>query len=272
MALVSLPKLADAGYTMVLLKDGATIYDDNTTAITVSNRPILESNWCQHTKIWRLNLNPKNPNTHSPDNQHVNPKTINVIFDLPSLWYHASGGFPPKETFINTVRNRNYATWPKLMVMPINRYYPNFNETVKVHLKGQCQGIQSTKQKALEKSIDNKTVRIKIKGKKITFPPHPTHRNPQSFFHIEDISNLIHTDQTGAFPFISQQGHRYIMVAIHLNVNYIFVKPMCSRSKKEMIRSYKKIINWMRLAGLGPKKHTLDNKASEVFKQCIREQ
>jgi hypothetical protein len=62
------------------------------------------------------------------------------------------------------------------------------------------------------------------------------------------------------------------MVAIHLDANYIFVKPMHSRSKEEMIHSYEKIINRMRLAGLGLKKHTLDNKASEVFKQCIQEQ
>jgi hypothetical protein len=39
-------------------------------------------------------------------------------------------------------------------------------------------------------------------------------------------------------------------VAIHLDANYIFVKPMRSRSKEEMIQAYKKIINRMRLAGL----------------------
>jgi hypothetical protein len=60
------------------------------------------------------------------------------------------------------------------------------------------------------------------------------------------------------------------MVAIHLNANYIFVKPI--RSKEEMIRAYEKIINRMRLAGLGLKKHTLDNKAWKAFKQCIQEQ
>ena len=43
-ALVSVPKLADAGYTTVLKKDGAAIYYDNTTAITAINPPILESN------------------------------------------------------------------------------------------------------------------------------------------------------------------------------------------------------------------------------------
>ncbi len=47
---------------------------------------------------------------------------------------------------------------------------------------------------------------------------------------------------------------------------------MHSRSKEEMIQSYKKIINRMRLAGLGLKKHSLDNKALEAFKQCIQEQ
>jgi hypothetical protein len=62
------------------------------------------------------------------------------------------------------------------------------------------------------------------------------------------------------------------MVAIYLNANFIFVEPMHSRSKEEMIRAYKKIINRMRLAGLGLKKHTLDNKALEAFKQCIQEQ
>ncbi len=139
---MSVPKLADAGYTTVLSKDGRAIYGDNTTAITANNPPILESDWCQHTGMCRLNLDPKNPNTHSPGKQHVTPKTINVIFNLPSsresfLWYHTSAGFPLKKTFIDAVRNGNYATWPKLMVTLINQYYPNSDKTVKGHLKGQ---------------------------------------------------------------------------------------------------------------------------------------
>jgi hypothetical protein len=47
--------------------------------------------------------------------------TLNVIFNLPStrktfLWYQASAGFLTKATFIDAIRNGNYATWPKLMV------------------------------------------------------------------------------------------------------------------------------------------------------------
>ncbi len=91
LALVSVPKLANAGYTMVLTKDGAATYGDNTSAITASNPPMLETNQCQHTGMWRLNLNPKNPNLHSLGKQHENPKTINVIFDLPSSREHFFG-------------------------------------------------------------------------------------------------------------------------------------------------------------------------------------
>jgi hypothetical protein len=99
---------------------------------------------------------------------------INAIFNFPSshetfLWYHASVGFPPKETFINAIRNGNYATWPKLMVALINRYFPNSDKTVKGHLKGQCQFIRSTKHKALEKIMENKTVGIMIEGKDLPF-------------------------------------------------------------------------------------------------------
>ncbi len=100
----------------------------------------------------------------------------------------------------------------------------------------------------------------------------PITKTHKTFFGIEDLTESICTDQMGAFPFTSCQGNRYIVVAIHLDANFIFVEPMQSRSKEEMIRAYKKIINRIRLAGLGLKKHKLDNEASDAFKQCIREQ
>ncbi len=139
-------------------------------------------------------------------------------------------------------------------------------------MKGQRQGIHSTKQIALEKIIKNEQVRIKIEGENSHFHHIPITKTHEAFFRIKDLSNSIHTDQTGAFLFTSQHGNRYIMVAIHLNTNYIFVEPMRSRSKEEMIRACKKIINRMKAAGLGIRKHTLDNEASDAIKQYIRQQ
>jgi hypothetical protein len=146
-ALVSIPKLADTGYTTVFNKNGEAIYDDKTTTLTATNPPVLESECCEHTGMWKLNLNPET----TISNQKVPaapPETLNIIFDLPSaretfLWYHTSVGFLTKETFVDAVRKGKYATWPKLTVTLINRYFPDTDKTIKGHLKGQRQGIRS---------------------------------------------------------------------------------------------------------------------------------
>jgi hypothetical protein len=82
-ALVSIPKLADAGYTTVFNKNGVAIYNDETTKITPTSPPVLESERCKHTGMWKLDLNPETslPNTKG---QAAPQETINVIFDLPS--------------------------------------------------------------------------------------------------------------------------------------------------------------------------------------------
>ena len=79
--LISVPKLADAGYTTVFSKAGAVIYDDYTTTISASNPPILDAERCDHTGLWKLPLDDKTEETNGtlPTNE-----AINVIFDLPS--------------------------------------------------------------------------------------------------------------------------------------------------------------------------------------------
>ncbi len=88
---------------------------------------------------------------------------------------------------------------------------------------------------------------------------------------IKDLSDTIHLDQMGGFPYTSQRSNRYIMVAIHLDANYIFNKPMKNRTEEGMMVAYQRIVNRMRAAGLGLKKHILNNEASKVFKAKIKE-
>jgi hypothetical protein len=52
---------------------------------------------------------------------------------------------------------------------------------------------------------------------------------------VADLANTIHSNQTGAFPFTSQSGNRYIMIAIHIDANYIFCKLMKNKTEGEMI-------------------------------------
>jgi hypothetical protein len=113
--------------------------------------------------------------------------------------------------------------------------------------------------------------RIKIKEESSPFCPLPPTKLNNIFVHVEDLNEEIHTDQTGAFPHTSQHGNRYIMVAIHLNANYIFAEPMKNRTEGEMIRVHQKILNRMKAVGLELRKQVLDNKCSEVMKACIKE-
>jgi hypothetical protein len=55
---------------------------------------------------------------------------------------------------------------------------------------------------------------------------------------IKVLFKTIHSDQIGAFPFTSQRGNRYIMVAIQINANYIFCKPMKNKTEGMMIAVY----------------------------------
>jgi hypothetical protein len=91
------------------------------------------------------------------------------------------------------------------------------------------------------------------------------------FIKVVDIADTIHSNQTGAFPFTSQRINRYIMIAIHINANYIFCKPMKNKTEGKMIATYQQVINRMCTANLGLKHHRLDNEASTAFKECIRD-
>jgi hypothetical protein len=173
--LVSIPKLVDAGYTTVFSKKGAAIYDDHTTTITADKPSVLEADRCNLTGLWKLPLHPEGI---AANREPPHDEAINVILDLPSarqnfLWHHAATRFPPKETFIKAVCNGNYATWPKLTVQLIHKYMPDLDETAKGHLKGHCQGVRSTKQKAFKKMIEVDKVRIKIQGESSPFHPLP---------------------------------------------------------------------------------------------------
>jgi hypothetical protein len=90
--------------------------------------------------------------------------------------------------------------------------------------------------------------RIKIEGESSPFHPLPPTKLNDIFVRMEDLNEEIHTNQTGAFPYTYQRGNRYIMVAAHLNANYIFANPMKNRMEGEMIRVYQKILNRMKAA------------------------
>jgi len=72
----------------------------------------------------------------------------------------------------------------------------------------------------------------------------------------------MYTDQPGHFPITSASGHKYTMVAVELDGNYIDAEPMKSRSAKELTEAYKRsYTRWKATGVICPNCHVLDNEA-----------
>ena len=50
------------------------------------------------------------------------------------------------------------------------------------------------------------------------------------YFREMEMSETIHSDDTGPFPHTSQWVNNIVMVAVHLDANYIFAKPMRNKT------------------------------------------
>ena len=73
----------------------------------------------------------------------------------------------------------------------------------------------------------------------------------------------MYSNQTGRFPITSAGGHKYTMVAVELDGNYIDAEPMKSRSARELTEAYKQIYAQWKATGYA--RHILDNEAPEEF-------
>jgi hypothetical protein len=128
-----------------------------------------------------------------------------------------------------------------------------------------------------------KRVRSGVRSTKVQVQQHPEiteaeaalaeirKKHKDVFMTIRDATEEVHTDQTGRFPVVSRKGHKYIMVLIEIDSNYIAMEPMRSRETAEMIKTYKIIMDRLAKQGIKPKKQLLDNEASQEYKEAIEE-
>ena len=88
---------------------------------------------------------------------------------------------------------------------------------------------------------------------------------------FDTTKKAMYTDQPGCFPITSAGGHKYTMVAVELDGNYIDAEPMKSRSAKELTEAYKRIYSrWKATGVICPNWHVLDNEAPAEFLDAIR--
>ena len=105
------------------------------------------------------------------------------------------------------------------------------------------------------------------------FQPKPGVKHKDVYIMVFNATKKsMYSNQTGKFPITSACGHKYIMVVVELDGNYIDCKPIQSRKATALTNAYQTIfrrrkttrvicLNW----------HILDNEAPEEMKQAIGE-
>ena len=76
-----------------------------------------------------------------------------------------------------------------------------------------------------------------------------------------NLTGLLCTNQTGAFPVTSNKENRYVMVAHHFDTNAILARPLPSRSQLHLQKAFQSIYTTLKDAGHKPTSIRLDNEA-----------
>ena len=174
----------------------------------------------------------------------------NHIYDMRTKvdlakYLHLCAWSPVPDTWIKSIENNFFTTWPGLTSQLVKKHLPKSLPTAQGHLKMVRQHVRSTKPRLL--AAPNPTVM--------------TNAVPSSGPHIRtnlvtikciNLSGKIATNQTGRFPVTSSKGNKYIMVAYAQDPNSILAEPLKSRSAGELLRGYNAIFTTLVESGLKP--------------------
>ncbi len=156
-----------------------------------------------------------------------NKDEVNNVYSLLSIphtisYLHAAAGFPVKETWLDAIKAGNYVTWPGLTTTAVRKHFLDSDETQQGHMKQQRQGVCSTK--------------LTVNDEECPVPN--TKKMHDVFIKIHNVSETMHTDQTGRFPATSSKGNQYIMVLVKVDGNYIDAEPMKNKTEGSRIKAY----------------------------------
>jgi hypothetical protein len=158
-------------------------------------------------------------------------------------------------SWLKAIRHGNYLSWPLINVKNVTKFFPESEETQKGHMRGQRQGVCSTKE--AESPNKNQTIIPHIKKHDILIL-------------VYDAKATMYSDQIGKFPVVLSKGNKYIMVLRDVDSNSLWAEPMKNQTGGELILARNRALTRMRQQGINPKHQILNNQASELYKDAIR--
>ena len=276
-SLLSLGQLCDGG---------CKIHLDAKIVQVIFNEQVIMTGYRNHNnKLWEVDLENNSINTTTKINEH----SINNVFKISSIkstikYLHAACFSQAKVTWIKAIKANFFITWPNLTAEAVQKHLDpsiissrgRIKQTQK--MSGQQRHWQTAWQFQKLKMILTKRQSAKLTMHMNKFssttsqqPLRYQKKTNEVFIKIIQPENKIYSDQTGAFPFPSSRGYRYIMVFYDVDSNAILAQPMKSKTSTELNAMVVRMIYKLAKRGFKPKYYVLDNEMSELVKSTLRE-
>ena len=256
-SLISVGQLADIGLTTIFTKDGAYVVDTDRQEVVLTGRRDPK------TRLYMIALKPitETENTHainqamaSIQQQHenaINAASTQILDTAGDRVEFFSRVFcsAAESTLIQAVKKR-WIVFPGITANILKRHRRRLrtHESAAGHLDQAHQNHQRHNGPTLTHETTTEP------GEK-----QPTHLVTK--IHTEGN----HMDATGRLPFVSHQGHQYILVLYAEGGNFIKAIPMKDRSKQSYLTAHKTAYKYFDDRGYAPTFQRLDNEVSNDF-------
>jgi hypothetical protein len=187
-SLLSVGQMCDSGCSVTFTASNVTVTNGDSTILT--GKRDTQSN------LWSVPLNTTPPlhggQKHSAHNVYEQKSIQDTI-----TYLHACCFSPVTGTWLKSIQNGHFATWPSVTVENVRKYLGKSDATAKVHVNQIRQNIRSTQQvveiAALETNMDQE--------EKCHYMYATTLETSQ-----------IYSDLTGTFPTTSLSGNKYMLI------------------------------------------------------------
>jgi hypothetical protein len=247
-SLLSVGKMCDSGCSVTFTASSVTVTNGEST--------ILTSLRDKESILWRVPLEPAPPlnvgQKHSDQDVYEQKSIQDTI-----TYLHACCFSPVTDTWIKSIHNGHFATWPSVTVDNVRKYLFKYDATAKGHMNQIRQNIRSTQPVVEQPAPETDMIQ----------------EDKCHYIYASILeTNQIYSDLTGRFPTTSLSGNKYTLILYDYDSNSVLSAPMKNRGDKEMVRAFDCLIQSLIIRGLKPHLQRLDNEASLALRNYPKKQ
>jgi len=201
--------------------------------------------------LWDVTLPQNNQASHTLHSANAIVNLDRSSHDLANF-YHGCMFSPPVRTLQRAIQNNNLLTWPGLNKLNLKKFILDTTAVEMGHMKQEKQHLRPTKLSAPH--LDPSTRTYELHSKLIPF----------------NAKELTYGDMTGAFPYTSTRGNKYIYLMYDYDSNGILVHPLKTRQAADITSAWEHLHSRFTKHG-HPIKHyyILDNEMSATLKKAF---